>query len=123
SSYGDLNKSGDNAADVPRSWRVEILPLIGDEKLYQVYRLDQPWDSEANLAVLQKMPAIYRSPYQPAGSTNAAYFGIVGPGTIMGGKEGVSLKQIIDGTAYTLLLVEGERDIPWTKPQDVEFDP
>lgn len=123
SSYGDLNKSGDGATDVPRSWRVEILPLIGEEKLYQEYRLDQPWDSEANLAVLKKMPAMYRSPSQPAESTNAAYFGIVGPGTIFGGKEGIGGEQIIDGAASTLLFVEAERDIPWTKPQDVEFDP
>jgi beta-lactamase regulating signal transducer with metallopeptidase domain len=123
SSYGDLNKSGDAATDVPRSWRVEILPLIGEEKLYQEYRLDQPWDSEANLAVLRKMPATYRSSHQPADSTNAAYFAVVGPGTIMGGKEGTPLEAIADGASNTILLVEAERDIPWTKPQDVEYDP
>ena len=123
SSYGDLNKSGDNAADVPRSWRVELLPLIGEENLYQEYRLDQPWDSEANLAVLQKMPAIYRAPYQPADSTNAAYFAVVGPGTIMGGKEGLAMEKITDGMSNTILFVEAERDVPWTKPQDVEFEP
>jgi hypothetical protein len=27
------------------SWRVLILPQLGEQKLYQEYRFDEPWDS------------------------------------------------------------------------------
>jgi hypothetical protein len=122
STYGDLNKSGDNVDDVPRSWRVELLPLLGREELYKQYRLDQPWDSEANLAVLQKMPQVFRSHNDKPTSTNASYFAITGPGTVFDGKEGTPVVEIRDGTSNTLLWVEAKRDIPWTKPEDIAYN-
>ena len=30
---------------------------------------------------------------------------------------------IFDGTSNTILAVEARRDIPWTKPEDLPFDP
>ena len=121
SSHGDLNKSGDNVNDVPRSWRVELLPFLGQEELYKQYRLDQPWDSEANLAVLRKMPDFFRSPNDDPKSINTSYFAITGPGTVFDGKEGTPVAEIRDGLSNTLLLVEAKRDIPWTKPEDIAY--
>lgn len=123
SSYGDLNTSGDEAAPVPRSWRVELLPLLDQEALYKEYRLDQPWDSEANLAVLRKMPGLFRSPNDEATSTNASYFAVTGARTVFDGYEGTNLTEIEDGTSNTLLFVEAKRDVPWTKPEDLPYDP
>jgi hypothetical protein len=120
--YGDVNTSGDDGADIPRSWRVELLPLLGHEALYKEYRLDQPWDSEANLAVLRKMPALFRSPNDVLTSTNASYFALTGPGTVFDGNEGTELKEIEDGTSNTLLFAEAKRTVPWTKPEDVSYD-
>src|SRR5262245_36590716 len=34
------------------SWRVAILPYIGEQALYDEFHLDEPWDSEHNLALL-----------------------------------------------------------------------
>jgi prepilin-type processing-associated H-X9-DG protein len=31
--------------------------------------------------------------------------------------------QITDGTSNTILAVEAQRDIPWTKPEDIPFNP
>src|SRR5262245_20576013 len=28
------------------SWRVAILPFIGEDKLYKEFKLDEPWDSD-----------------------------------------------------------------------------
>jgi hypothetical protein len=36
---------------------------------------------------------------------------------------GVRFADIIDGTSNTLAVVEAKRDIPWTKPEDILFDP
>ncbi|MGC4007247.1 MAG: DUF1559 domain-containing protein [Pirellulales bacterium] len=45
----------------PMSWRVAILPFIEEDVLYREYKIDEPWDSEANKKVLAKMPAVYRA--------------------------------------------------------------
>lgn len=124
SAFPELNSSGDKSAHVPRSWRVELLPLIGQEELYKQYRLDQPWDSEANLKVLRQMPVVYRSPFDATTSTNnSSYFAVVGLGTVFDGEEGTPLAAIRDGTSNTLLWVEAKRDIPWTKPEDIAYAP
>ncbi|MGY8768159.1 MAG: DUF1559 family PulG-like putative transporter [Pirellulales bacterium] len=44
------------------SWRVLILPYLGEEELYRQYRFDEPWDSEANVRVLIKMPSVFHNP-------------------------------------------------------------
>jgi prepilin-type processing-associated H-X9-DG protein len=31
--------------------------------------------------------------------------------------------QITDGSSNTILAVEAKREIPWTKPEDIPFDP
>ncbi len=36
---------------------------------------------------------------------------------------GPSLMQITDGSSNTILAVEAQRDIPWTKPEDIPFEP
>lgn len=123
SAFPQLNSSGDKSAHVPRSWRVELLPLLEHEELYKQYRLDQPWDSEANLKVLKQMPAVYRSPFDEPSSTNTSYYAVTGPGTVFDGEEGTPLRAITDGTSHTLLWVEANREIPWTKPEDIAYEP
>src|SRR5262249_41965572 len=41
------------------SWRVAILPYIEEDNLYKQFRLDEPWNSEHNLKLLEKMPKSY----------------------------------------------------------------
>ncbi len=64
SAYGHLPPAvfTDPNTGVARSWRVEILPFIDQGQLYSEYRKDEPWDSENNLKVLDRMPAIFRQP-------------------------------------------------------------
>jgi hypothetical protein len=107
----------------PHSWRVALLPLLGQEELYKQYHLDEPWDGPNNRKLLDKMPDVFRSPMDKADSTNASYFALVGPGTMFDGKAGTMIKDVLDGTARTILLVEAKRDIPWTKPEDIAYDP
>jgi beta-lactamase regulating signal transducer with metallopeptidase domain len=118
-----LNSTGDDAGNVPRSWRVELMPFVGHAELYKQYRLDQPWDSEANRKVLAQMPDVFRAPEDAPGSTNASYFALTGPGTVFDGREGTKFTEIRDGSSQTLLFVEAKRPIPWTKPEDIAYDP
>ena len=122
---------------VKRSWRVEILPFLGETGLYDDYRKDQPWDSQANKKVLAKMPMQYRHPADDRGGNYTAYFAVVaenagkssgrygGPTAwLPEGKptEGFGFADVRDGTVSTILAVESKRPVPWTKPEDITYD-
>jgi hypothetical protein len=55
--------------------------------------------------------------------TETYYQGFVGEGAVFEGKEGIRIAEITDGTSNTLLMVDGGEPVPWTKPQDLPFDP
>lgn len=38
-------------------------------------------------------------------------------------KDGIGFGEITDGTSNTIAVVEAQRDIPWTKPEDIPYDP
>ena len=107
----------------PHSWRVELLPYLGQQNLYDQYRLDESWDSPVNRNLLEKIPDVFRSPRGAPGSTNSSVFAVSGPGTVFDDEKGTPLSKIRDGTSNTILLVEAARDVPWTKPEDLPFDP
>ena len=105
------------------SWRVAVLPYLGAQQLYDQYRLDEPGNSDRNRKVLAQMPPMFRHPKADKDSANACYFAVVGPGTAFGKTAGLQMSGIRDGTSNTIMLVEAQRKIPWTKPEDISFDP
>jgi hypothetical protein len=107
----------------PHSWRVAILPYLEQAPLHNQYRFDEPWDSPANLRILERMPDVYRSTNAARDTNASSYFGLVGKGTAFGDPKGRKFQNIIDGTSNTILVVEAKRDIPWTKPEDIAYDP
>jgi hypothetical protein len=109
------------------SWRVAILPYLDQQDLYKQFHLDEPWDSAHNKKLLAKMPKVY-APTVPGltKDPSATFYQVfTGKGAIFEGQQGVSLPQIInaDGAANTLLVVEAREAVPWTKPQDLPYDP
>ncbi|AMV36242.1 sigma-70 family RNA polymerase sigma factor [Planctomyces sp. SH-PL62] len=62
------------------SWRVAILPFLGEEALYREFHLDEPWDGPHNRSLIARMPAVYRTPDIPtqAGRTRFRGFSIPG---------------------------------------------
>jgi hypothetical protein len=108
------------------SWRVLILPYIEQDDLYKEFHLDEPWDSEHNNKLLDRMPRTYAPPRGkqskvPANHTVVHVF--VGPGTAFEGPRGVAIGDFPDGTSSTLLLVEAGDPVPWTKPEDIAYAP
>ena len=108
------------------SWRVLLLPYIEQEGLYKQFRLDEPWDSPHNLTLLPKMPGAYAPPGKaglvPAHHTVCHVF--VGKGAAFEGKEGLRVPEDFpDGSFNTFLVVEAGEPVPWTKPEDLPFDP
>jgi hypothetical protein len=107
------------------SWRVAILPMIEYGNLYDQFHFDEPWDSEHNKKLIDKMPIEYRSPRSKLKDYRSNYVVPVGPGTVFEGREGMSFKKITDGTSHTILAVEVDdaHAVIWTKPDDLPYDP
>lgn len=108
------------------SWRVLLLPYIEQDGLYKEFRLDEPWDSPANIKLLPRMPSVYgHYDGRTAAGPGQTFFQVfVGPGATFEGKEGKSLKRDFpDGTSNTILIAEAAESVPWTKPADLVFDP
>jgi hypothetical protein len=109
------------------SWRVLVLPYLGEQELYQQFKLDEPWDSPHNQKLLDRMPPIYLHPAAPSGTPPfATYWQVfVGPGAAFEGSRGLqrSEKDFPDGTSNTILIAEASRPVPWTKPEDLPYAP
>jgi hypothetical protein len=101
------------------SWRVAILPYIEQEELYKQFRLDEPWDSPHNMALLDRMPAIFEG--GDGDRAKSPYRVIVGPGTPFEVGKKVTLKDARSSTADLILIVETANSVPWTKPEDIQL--
>ena len=106
------------------SWRVAILPYIEQGPLYEKFKLDEPWDSPHNQALLKYIPNTYLCPSRArAESFTTTYQVLKGPGALFEDGKGVPINEITDGTSNTLMVVEAKQEVPWTKPDDLSFGP
>jgi prepilin-type processing-associated H-X9-DG protein len=105
------------------SWRVQLLPFLEANDLYQQFHLDEPWDSEHNKKLLDKMPRVYRAVGGEEPTHKTHYQVFVGKGTVFEGKKGIKIPDILDGTSNTILAAEAATPVPWTKPEDLPYDP
>lgn len=115
----------DSAGKPMHSWRVLLLPYLGEETLYDRYDLNQPWDSPSNLEIATAMPSVYACPADPDAMAlqESNYVVIVGPNTAFPGKEEVSTTDITDDVRTTITVVETPvNGVPWTQPVDLTVD-
>ena len=106
------------------SWRVWMLPYLDQAPLFDEFHLDEPWDSEHNKTLIEKMPTVFESPgVTEKGKTSVHVF--TGEGAPFAGDEGPRFQNITDGTGNTIMTVlagPDKADI-WTKPGGLDFDP
>ena len=130
--YHDAKKKFPAAASVDKkekkllSWRVHILPYLGEAALWKQFHLDEPWDSEHNKELIKQIPPVYVSPSHAdlAGEGKTVYLVPTGKGTSFDGNEGLGMREFTDGTSNTIMAVEASREaaVIWTKPDDLEVD-
>ncbi len=109
------------------SWRVFLLPFIGQDELYQQIRLDEPWDSEYNRQFHSKTPELFRRP----GSSDpgcvyscvADESAVLQPAKESGSQLGLFFAATTDGVANTILFVERKEPVCWMDPEtDLTLD-
>ncbi|HEY1785811.1 MAG TPA: DUF1559 domain-containing protein [Pirellulales bacterium] len=106
------------------SWRVELLPYLGEKELYDQFHHDEPWDSEHNKTLLEKMPEAFHSPRVSDLAGKTVFLVPTGVETMFFDDQGTTEEQITDGLDQTISIVEvaAEHAVPWTKPADFPVD-
>jgi hypothetical protein len=114
------------------SWRVAVLPYLGEGALYDEFRRDEPWDSPHNKKLLARMPTVYAVPGDPSAARHETPFRAFAgeraafppprpqKGAVSAGRR---LFDIVDGTSNTLAVAEAAGAVPWTKPDELACDP
>jgi prepilin-type processing-associated H-X9-DG protein len=106
------------------SWRVAILPYIEQDNLYKQFKLDEPWDSDHNKKLLDKMPRIFELPGRPVKAGHTHYRTFVGEkGSWKKYDDAVTIPASFpDGLSNTWMIAEAEEAVVWTKPDELLAD-
>jgi prepilin-type processing-associated H-X9-DG protein len=108
------------------SWRVLVLPFLGEQALFAKYNLNEPWDGPNNSKLAGQMPAVFRCPAERGGKGSAAtethYFAVVGDEAAFPGDKVRKIAQFRDGTAHTMVLLEATGlGVNWMEPRDMSL--
>jgi RNA polymerase sigma factor (sigma-70 family) len=104
------------------SWRVALLPFLGENTLYNEFKMNESWDSPHNKALIARMPAVYGSIDEqiPAGHTKIR--GFAGTGAAFEGVRNIGFQDITDGTSNTVLIAVARDPVVWTKPGELSAE-
>ncbi|QDT92164.1 DUF1559 family PulG-like putative transporter [Gimesia algae] len=124
--YGRISPTENQLVDGKAllSWRVHILPFLGEQELYKEFHTNEPWDSPHNKTLLNKMPKVFKSDgVKQDGYTT--YMTFTGKGTPFSGGLGPKLEDFKDGLSKTILFVSAgpSKAVPWTRPVDLPLVP
>lgn len=105
------------------SWRVLLLPYLGESKLFARYDMTKPWDSPANQQVISLMPEVYLCPTERNTTDEANYMVITGDEYLFHQDEERKPSELKDGRRNTLMVVEVvNTGIQWTEPTDLDVE-
>jgi hypothetical protein len=121
--FPDYAISDENGAPL-LSWRVAMLPSLGEEELYKQFHLNEAWDSEHNKTLLEKMPKIFADPNDLTAANKSVFRMIGGTGSFLDSHKGGFTTTDVQNPADTIYLiaVTPEQAVEWTKPEFVQYD-
>ena len=134
--YADVNGAYPPAFTVDaegrklHSWRVLLLPFLGEEELFAQIRLDEPWDSDWNSQFHSLTPNVFKCASTPETLSDksrcCAFSVVLGDGesgvetAFRADGRPVAAEELRDGASNTILCVERKSPVCWTAP-DVEL--
>lgn len=100
------------------SWRVAMLPFLGEQALFDQFHRDEPWDSPHNKHLLDRMPTVFVLPGSQSAPGMTFYRSISGPGALFDPADKVAptYASATDGLSNTVAIVEAREAVPWTRP-------
>lgn len=104
------------------SWRVLILPQLGESALYARYNFSEPWDGPTNFQLVSSMPDVFACPSDPDAKAKCEtnYMVLVGPKTLFPGSTAAKIAGMTDNAETTILVTEAPvAGIVWTAPKDL----
>lgn len=118
----------DSAGRPMHSWRVLILPYLGEQALFDQFDLNKPWDHEDNLAAAMDMPSVYQHPANDTANSFgvSAYYLITGPNTLFPKSGPLGPDRITDRSSQTILVVAAQSPPgltaigKWAQPGDLD---
>jgi len=111
------------------SWRVALLPLMGKlfpqmglDDLYAQFKLDEPWDSDANKELLDSMPFFFHSLSEGVEPSKTIHRFFDSFGTPFSNRN-LTIEEI-KNRDNTLMFVQvlPQHAVEWTKPEPLNFN-
>lgn len=111
----------DQKANRLHSWRVLLLPYLGEEEYFSQYRLEEAWNSPHNCEWAKKAPRHIRERYQCQGDQGSHRATIVAVEYDSNPEGNRTQRLRIDDNMVSkaLLTTCHPGEIPWTEPIDV----
>ncbi len=108
------------------SWRVLLLPYLGEDDLFNQFDLKLSWDHPINRdAAMYSMPAVYRHPSSNANGyyNQSGYYLITGSGTLFPKTGPSGPADVSDDPSQTILVTEAAPigiSSMWSEPIDLD---
>jgi hypothetical protein len=104
------------------SWRIVILPFMGEEDAYNGYAFSEPWNGPHNVQWARKhhsLAQIFKCPSDPGSDECTSYLAPTGDKSLWPGSKP---HRLTDEDLTRVLLVEvRESTIHWMEPRDLPF--
>ncbi len=108
------------------SWRVHLLPFLDEAALYREFKLDEPWDSEHNVKLVERIPNVFASasPELATEGKTRIVLPFHDKAIYHDRQQGAKFREVLDGLSNTIAAVvaDEENAVIWTRPDDLEID-
>lgn len=111
------------------SWRVAILPYLGEQKLYDSINKEKKWNHPDNAKIANQMPTVFRCPAARSQSKwwttgkVTSYVGVIGKHTAWAADSDRLSADFEDSDCPQILVIESpENQLNWMSPSDPTID-